>query len=301
MQGEGARSGSVAKAAKSLIVVAVAAALGLAFAWGLARGSVAIAGVPAVFACAIVAFAVNWLAFVPAAIFRSDRFYDTVGALTYLSVITAACLAAWPLDTRATVVAAMVAVWTLRLGSFLFLRIQAAGGSDQRFETIKVNPPRFLVAWTLQALWVIFTASAALVVITAPQSPPLGAFFWAGSAIWLVGFAFEAIADEQKRRFKADPANEGRFIRSGLWAWSQHPNYFGEITLWTGILVIALPLLSGWSWLAVISPLFVTLLLTRVSGINLLDGIAKKRWGDDPEYRAYRDRTPVLIPRPPRG
>lgn len=288
-------------AARSLLVVLVASTIGLGFAWGAGGGSAPLAGWPAVFVCAGLAFVVNWLAFVPAALFQSDRFYDTTGALTYLTVIAAACAASWPLDPRSAIVAVMVAVWTVRLGSFLFTRIHAAGGTDVRFAKIKVNPPRFLVAWTLQALWVIFTASAALVIITAPEPAPLDGFFWAGAALWVIGFAFEVIADEQKRRFRADPANHGTFITTGLWAWSQHPNYFGDITLWAGILVIAIPQLAGWNWLVVLSPLFVALLLTRVSGINLLDAIAKKRWGDDPAWQAYVARTPVLLPRPPRS
>lgn len=288
-------------AARSLLVVLVASAVGLGFAWGAGGGSAPLAGWPAVFVCAVLAFAVNWLAFIPAAAFQSDRFYDTTGAFTYLTVIAAACSASWPLDPRSAVVAVMVAIWTVRLGGFLFTRIHAAGGTDVRFAKIKVNPPRFLVAWTLQAVWVIFTASAALVIITAPTPAPLDAFFWAGAMLWAVGFAFEVIGDDQKRRFRADPANHGKFITSGLWAWSQHPNYFGEITLWAGILVIAIPHLSGWTWLVVLSPLFVALLLTRVSGINLLDAIAKGRWGDDPAWQAYVARTPVLFPRPPRN
>jgi steroid 5-alpha reductase family enzyme len=287
--------------ARSLIVVLVASTLGLAFAWFAGSGSVPLAGLPAVFACALIAFGVNWLAFIPAAAFQSDRFYDTTGALTYLSVIAAACAAAPALDVRSLAVAGMVGVWTVRLGSFLFTRIHAAGGTDVRFEKIKVNPPRFLVAWTLQACWVIFTASAALVIITSSEPRPLDAFFWAGAALWAIGFAFEVIADDQKRRFKADPANHGKFITTGLWAWSQHPNYFGEITLWAGILVIALPQLAGLNLLVVFSPVFVALLLTRVSGINLLDAIAKKRWGDDPAWQAYVARTSVLFPRPPRS
>lgn len=291
-------------AARSLVVVLVASILGLAFAWFAGSGSLPFVGLPAVFVCALIAFGVNWLAFIPAAAFQSDRFYDTTGALTYLSVIAAACFATYELrgalELQPLAVAAMVGVWTIRLGSFLFTRIHAAGGTDVRFEKIKVNPPRFLVAWTLQACWVIFTASAALVIITSPEPRQLDAFFWAGTALWVIGFAFEVIADDQKRRFRADPANHGKFITSGLWAWSQHPNYFGEITLWAGILVIALPQLSGTGWLVVFSPVFVALLLTRVSGINLLDAIAKKRWGDDPAWQAYVARTPVLFPRPPR-
>lgn len=291
-------------AARSLVVVLVASILGLAFAWFAGSGSLPLAGLPAVFVCAMVAFGVNWLAYIPAALFQSDRFYDTTGALTYLSVIGAACFATYELrgalELLPLAVAGMVGVWTIRLGSFLFTRIHAAGGTDVRFAKIKVNPPRFLVAWTLQACWVIFTASAALVIITSPEPRQPDAFFWAGTALWVIGFAFEVIADDQKRRFRADPANHGRFITTGLWAWSQHPNYFGEITLWAGILMIALPQLSGWGWLVVFSPLFVALLLTRVSGINLLDAIAKKRWGDDPAWQAYVAHTPVLLPRPPR-
>lgn len=288
-------------AGRSLFIVAIATALGLGFAFLAGSGGITIDDYPALFACAVVAFAVNWLAFIPSAIAQKDTYYDTVGALTYLSVIGYSTFQAAPLDTRAIVVAFMVGVWTIRLGSFLFMRIHAAGGADERFEKIKKNPPRFLVAWTLQAVWVIFTASAALVIITSQSTAPLGLFFWAGAAIWVIGFAFEVIADNQKRQFKKDPANKGKFIKSGLWAWSQHPNYFGEITLWTGILVMAIPLLSGWSWLAVISPIFVYLLLTRISGVNLLDGIGKDRWGDDPAYQEYRKNTPVLFPRPPKG
>ena len=292
-------------AGQSLLTVALVSALGLGFATLAGANSIKIGAFSAVFVCALLAFAVNWLAFIPSAVAQKDTYYDTVGALTYLSVIGVAAASAWPLDARAMIVAAMVGIWTIRLGSFLFSRIHAAGGADQRFEKIKVNPPRFLVAWTLQAIWVIFTASAALVIITSRQTAPLDglldALFWAGAAIWVIGFAFEVVADSQKRQFKKDPANKGKFITTGLWAWSQHPNYFGEITLWFGMLVMAIPLLSGWSWLAVISPIFVFLLLTRVSGINLLDGIAKARWGDNPTYQAYRKNTPVLFPRPPKG
>ena len=115
--------------------------------------------------------------------------------------------------------------------------------------------------------------------------------------IWLTGFTIEVMADRQKSRFRADPANRGRFISTGLWSRSRHPNYFGEITLWVGILLIAAPTLRGWQWVAVLSPLFVTVLLTRVSGIPLLEKKADTKWGDDPAYQEYKASTPVLIPR----
>lgn len=286
-------------AMRSIFIVLFVAAFGLGISWLAGANGAEWNGYPVFFICAAVALAVNWLAFVPAAITQSEKYYDLVGAITYLSILATACLLSGNLGLRALVVTAMVGIWCIRLGSFLFRRISKAG-TDQRFDKIKVNPPRFLVAWTLQALWGILTAAAAVAIITATRDAPLGLFFWIGTLVWLFGFVFEVVADRQKGAFRDDPSNKGTFIKSGLWAWSQHPNYFGEITLWTGILIIALPLLAGWSWLVVISPIFVTLLLTKVSGIPMLDEAAKKRWGDDAAYRDYTRDTPVLIPRPPK-
>lgn len=291
------------KSAKSLIVVAVVTIVALLFSGFASSGSVDLFGRPAMYLAGWLALIINWVAFVPSAIAKSDKFYDTIGAVTYLSVTGFAVYAAighhGDLDLRSMVVAGMVAVWCLRLGTFLYKRIHAAGGADSRFEKIRVNPPRFLVAWTLQALWVILTASAAVAIITAETRAPIGLFFAVGAVIWLLGFVFESVADAQKSAFKQDPANKGKFINVGLWRWCRHPNYFGEITLWTGILVIAIPILSGLSWLVVISPIFVFLLLTRISGINLQEEQAKERWGHEPAYRAYRETTPALFPKPP--
>ncbi|MHA7819397.1 MAG: DUF1295 domain-containing protein [Erythrobacter sp.] len=293
------------KAVKSLTVVVVVTLIALAFGAFASEGRVEIAGLPALYLTAWIALLINWAAFIPSAFAQSDKFYDTMGAVTYLTVLAVASYGGYQalgsLDLRAIAVAAMVAIWCIRLGSFLFLRIRAEGGTDSRFEKIKTKPARFLVAWTLQALWVILTASAALAIITATERAPIGVFFWLGAALWALGFVFETVADAQKRAFKADPANKGDFIDVGLWRWSRHPNYFGEITLWLGILVIAIPVLTGWSWLVVISPIFVYLLLTRISGINLQEEQAKERWGDDPAYQEYRRKTPVLFPRPPKS
>ncbi|ABC64382.1 DUF1295 domain-containing protein [Erythrobacter litoralis] len=288
------------KSAKSLIVVAIAAAGGLAFGWFAGSDSVEWSGTSVFFLCTLVALAVNWIAFVPAAIAQTEKYYDLTGSITYTAMILTALALAAPHDARAWVVAAMVLVWTGRLGIFLFKRISKDGG-DSRFDTIKVHPARFLVAWTLQALWGIFTAAAAIAIITTSDPAPLGAFFWLGAALWLFGFGIEVVADQQKRAFKHDDANEGEFIKSGLWAWSQHPNYFGEIVLWTGIAAMAVPLLSGWSWLVLISPIFVYILLTSVSGIPMLDRKAIKRWGEREDFIRYRKQTPKLIPLPPKS
>ncbi len=290
---------SYKNAPRSIAIVAFATLLGVGFAWLAGSNGIQHSGLTVFAICAALAFVVNWLAFVPAAIAQTEKYYDLIGAVTYISMLVTACVLSAPLDIRAIVVAAMVAVWSLRLGTFLYNRIHSVGGIDQRFDAIKVNPPRFLVAWTLQAVWAIITAAAALVIISAADRVPLDIFFWIGSAVWVFGFAVEVIADRQKGAFRANPDNAGKFIDEGLWSWSQHPNYFGEITLWTGIVIIAFPLLSGWSFLVFASPLFITLLLTKISGINMLDAAAAKRWGDDEEYQAYRERTSKLLLWPP--
>lgn len=248
---------------------------------------------------ALLAYAINWLVFIPSNRAKTEHYFDLTGSVTYLSVTVVALLLSDDLDARAVIVAAMVAVWALRLGSFLFRRVRR-DGRDGRFDEIKIDPLRFFMTWTLQGLWVLLTIACALAIITSIERRSIGWLAVVGTAIWIAGFAIEVMADQQKSVFKRDPANEGKFISTGLWAWSRHPNYFGEIALWTGIAIMAIPLLSGWRWVVLISPVFVTLLLTRVSGIPMLEARAQKRWGDDDDFQAYTRNTSVLIPRPPR-
>jgi steroid 5-alpha reductase family enzyme len=227
---------------------------------------------------------------------QTEKFFDLTGSLTYISVTIMAVLLSPVLDGRSILLLVLVVVWAARLGFFLFSRIQKAG-KDVRFDELKPSFFRFLNVWTIQALWVTFTLAAALVAITTSTRVDLGIFALVGTLIWVFGFAFEVIADNQKSRFRAISENKGKFIQSGLWAKSRHPNYFGEIVLWIGVAIIALPVLRGWGWVALISPLFVALLLTRVSGIPMLEKSADEKWGGQEEYEAYKKRTPVLIPR----
>jgi steroid 5-alpha reductase family enzyme len=199
-------------------------------------------------------------------------------------------------DGRSILLLALVAIWAARLGIFLFRRIRKAG-KDARFDEIKPSFMRFLSTWTLQGLWITFTLAAALAAITTTTRKDLGLLALIGFLIWAFGFAVEAIADAQKNRFRANPNNKGRFIHSGLWAWSRHPNYFGEIVLWVGVAVIALPVLRSWQWVTLISPVFVALLLTRISGVPILEKRADEKWGGQEDYEAYKERTPALIPR----
>ena len=284
---------------RAVIGIAAAVVIGGLVALAGSAGSQRVGGLPIFLLCALLAYAINWVVFVPSARAQTERYYDLTGSVTYLTVTLVAVLLSDNLDLRATLVAAMVAIWALRLGTFLFRRIRK-DGKDGRFDEIKQSPLRFLMAWSLQGLWVLLTASAALAIITSVTRRELGWVGIIGALIWLVGFAIEVVADRQKSAFKADPANKGRFISTGLWAWSRHPNYFGEITLWTGIAIMAIPILSGWRWVMLISPVFVTLLLTKISGIPMLERRADDRWGGEPAYEDYKQSTPVLVPRPPR-
>jgi steroid 5-alpha reductase family enzyme len=285
---------------RSLIGITAAVVIGVLVALAGSQGSTEVLGWLPVFAlCGLMAYAVNWAAFVPANRAKTERYYDLTGSITYVSVTGIAVMFSDDIDLRAVIVAGMVCVWAIRLGTFLFRRIRREG-RDGRFDQIKADPLQFFMTWTLQGLWVFLTLAAALAIITSIERRSLGWWGIAGIAVWSAGFTIEVVADRQKSAFKRDPANAGRFITSGLWAWSRHPNYFGEITLWAGIAVMAIPLLSGWRWVVLISPVFVALLITRVSGVPMLEARADKRWGDEAEYRAYRQNTPVLIPRPPR-
>jgi steroid 5-alpha reductase family enzyme len=201
-------------------------------------------------------------------------------------------------DGRSLLLLGMVVVWALRLGTFLYRRVHAAG-EDRRFREIKKSFARFLLTWTLQGIWVSFSLAAALAAITSQTRLELGVFALVGFLVWAFGFGFEIVSDYQKSKFKADPQNAGKFINTGLWSWSRHPNYFGEIVLWVGVAIVALPILQGWQWLTMISPIFITLLLTRVSGIPMLEKRADEKWGGQADYEAYKASTSVLIPRPP--
>jgi steroid 5-alpha reductase family enzyme len=280
----------------ALIVFPVLIIIGLLLAIAGSQGGSSIAGIP-VFGLSVgLVFLIQWLAFVPAFRLQTEKFYDLTGSVTYISVITFAFLFSKGVDGRSILLWALVVIWAVRLGTFLFRRIRKAG-KDDRFDEIKPSFTRFLNAWTIQGLWVTFTMAAALVAITTTHRKELDLAALIGLLVWIFGFSIEVAADSQKSRFSTNPDNKGKFIQTGLWSRSRHPNYFGEILLWVGVMVIALPVLQGWQWVALISPVFVTLLITRVSGVPLLEKKADQNWGGQADYEAYKKNTPILIPR----
>ena len=174
-------------------------------------------------------------------------------------------------------------MWALRLGTFLFLRIHK-DGEDKRFRSIKPSATQFFMTWTFQGLWVSLCSMCALTALSSETGVIVNAFFYIGLGLFIFGFSTEVIADKQKSKFRSIPENRDKFITTGLWAKSRHPNFFGEIVLWTGIAVMSFSSLEGLQYLTLISPIFTYLLLVYVSGVRMLEARADKKWGGDEEY-----------------
>ena len=244
----------------------------------------------------IVAVLLQILFFIPSFIFKTEKYYDLVGSLTYVTTISLAYFSVEEKTTIDSIIYFYVMIWASRLGIYLFRRVRK-DGKDVRFEKAKMHFFWFLQYWMGQALWVSLTACAAIIAILSPEEDTLPILAMVGMALWLTGFTIESISDYQKRVFREENNPTEAFIHTGLWARSRHPNYFGEITLWTGIAVIALNTLTGVEYITLISPVFVYILLTRMSGVNLLERIADERYGHLEEYHRYKRNTPVLVPK----
>jgi steroid 5-alpha reductase family enzyme len=254
-------------------------------------------GIENVLRVVILAFLIQWVAYIPAYVFQTEKFYDLTGSLTYLSVTWYALILASGDFANAnvanTVIVLLISLWALRLGSFLFMRIHK-DGEDKRFRTIKPSATQFFMTWTLQGLWVSLCSMCALTAISSDTGVVVNALFYFGLGLFVLGFSTEIVADNQKSKFRSFPENRDKFITTGLWAKSRHPNYFGEIVLWAGIAVMSFSSLEGWQYLTLISPIFTYILLVYVSGVRMLEARADKKWGHDEDYKKYKSNTPVL-------
>ncbi len=257
-------------------------------------------GLPIVFICMMFSFLIHWIAFIPSYFFKTEKFYDISGTLAYLIVIGSATFITKELlgeqfFLRSYIVSVLVIIWALRLGIFLFIRV-LRNGEDRRFREPMKSFSKFLLWWSMSALWVFLTTLNAVTLIINNYNTTNDYFFFFGISLWISGFIFELISDEQKRRFKKDVKNKDLFISSGLWSISRHPNYFGEIMIWVGVFVISIPVLHGVQFLSILSPIFVYFLLTRISGVNLLEERGDLKWGDLEDYKRYKKNTPILFP-----
>ena len=244
----------------------------------------------------LLAFLIHWLLFIPAYLLKTEKFFDLSGSFTYISIVSYVLFFNNNSENIIgnLILASFIIIWAVRLGSFLFFRIKKAG-EDKRFRELKISFTRFFLVWNISGMWVSFCSMCAITAISSGSGVQLNPLFYIGAVTFLVGFILEIVADHQKTAFRKDPKNKDKFINTGLWARSQHPNYVGEITLWAGIALISYSSLEGWEYISLISPIFTYWLLVFVSGIPQLEESGEKKWGHLKAYQDYTNNTPKLI------
>jgi steroid 5-alpha reductase family enzyme len=264
----------------------------------MAYGIALLTGLALIQQVVLIAFLIQWILFLPAFYFQTEKFYDLTGSATYLFIviyISYQSNVAININMGSILLASCIILWAIRLGSFLFTRIHKAG-EDKRFSSIKPSPTRFFMAWTFQGMWVSICSMCALTAIASKNGVVQNGVFYIGMLVFIFGFLVEIIADWQKSSFRKNPTNKNQFIAQGLWSYSRHPNYFGEITLWLGISIMSFSSLSSWQYFTLISPVFTYILLVYISGVKILEIAGMEKWGHLDSYQQYIRRTPSLFP-----
>lgn len=246
-------------------------------------------------ALTIITYMSGW--FVVSILLRRNDIVDLAWGPGFLLVALASMYYMNNFSDKVLLVTALVAVWAVRLALHIIPRLRSKT-EDFRYRQWRrqwgkwVYVRSFLQIFLLQGLFMLVISNG--VIINAHQS---SAFVWyngLGLVVWVIGFVFETAGDRQLDEFLANPANKGKIMTSGLWRYTRHPNYFGEVAQWWGIFLIVLP--SVYWYPALVSPLTITLLILFVSGIPLLE----KKFADKPGYKEYARRTSVFIPLPPK-
>jgi steroid 5-alpha reductase family enzyme len=224
---------------------------------------------------------------------------DSVWSLFFLAAAASYALQSTGNGPRSVWVIGLIALWAIRLSVYLSWR-NWGEPEDRRYQQIRQNhQPSF----GLKSLFIIFCLQAVLAwIISLPSLPaiqsglPLGVLDWIGISVFLFGVAFESLADWQMAAFKASPSSKGQVMDQGLWRYSRHPNYFGECCVWWGFYFIAFS--AGSPIWMLFSPLLMTLLLLRISGVALLEKDIHER---RPAYREYQNRTSAFFPLMPKS
>ena len=264
------------------------------FAFSIAYGVAYATGIELVKNAVAIAFLIQWTLFIPAYLMQTEKFYDLAGSITYISIISYVYCQSSEFNIASLILSLFIIVWAIRLGSFLFFRIKKAG-EDKRFRDIKPSPTRFFMTWTLQGTWVSLCSACAITAISTTEGIILNEIFVLGAFTFIIGFLIEVVADNQKTKFRSIPENKDRFITTGLWSYSRHPNYLGEITLWLGVALMSFSSLEGLQLITLVSPIFTYVLLVYVSGVRLLEASGNKKWGHLSSYQEYKKNTPTLF------
>lgn len=246
------------------------------------------------------ALLIQLVMFIPAYFFRTDKLTDLSYGLTFIILALIALLSNSASFTK-ILLFAMILAWGLRLVIYLFIRIRKIK-KDSRFDKIRTNFIKFLGFWVLQGItvWVVMLAS---LLFFYSENVSFSVLSLVGFLTWAYGILIEGIADHQKFTFKNNPVNRGSWIQTGLWKYSRHPNYFGEMLCWSGIFIYAIPALSASViniFIGLVSPLFIIFMLRFVSGVPKLEKIDDEKYRGNPEYKIYKKRTSMIILWPPK-
>uniref|UniRef100_T1JI56 Uncharacterized protein n=1 Tax=Strigamia maritima TaxID=126957 RepID=T1JI56_STRMM len=256
---------------------------------------------------AIVIGSLQFIFFIIAAVFQFDKLTDFASGGNFIIVAILTFILAQSYSRRQLLVTTFICIWGIRLSCYLVYRVMKVG-REKSFRRRSSNIIRYAIFWTFQAFWV-FVVSLPVVYINSPLNAEpnqalnikktMTPFDVVGTTVFLLGFLCETIADMQKNNFKDDPANQGKWCDVGLWGWSRHPNYFGEVSVWWGIFIIAVNVLEGIEWVAVVGPSFITLIILFLSGIPILEKISDDRYRGNTSYHIYKECTSPFIPCPP--
>jgi steroid 5-alpha reductase family enzyme len=246
---------------------------------------------------AVLVYMTGW--FIAAQLRGRNDIADVAWGLGFILAAAVSLGAGGVYSPRGLLVSSLVLAWGVRLALHIHTRNRGKG-EDPRYRQWREEWGRwfvlrsFLQVFVLQGLLLVLVAVPVIVVNAAPPAP-LGWLDGLGVTVWLAGFCFEAFGDWQLLQFIRTPANKGKLMTSGLWRYTRHPNYFGEVTLWWGIWLMALSVPGG--WLTVVGPLTITTLILKVSGIPMLE----KPYEDRADFQAYKRRTSAFFPLPPKG
>lgn len=242
-----------------------------------------------------VSIAIQIVMFVPAFLLKTDKLTDLSYGLGFIIL----AIISYNIGTNKTVISVilmfMIILWGIRLAIFLFMRVLVSG-KDRRFNGIRENFFKFLGFWFLQGLttWIIM-----LPVLSFYKSQKINFNLWiflvCGFFIWLIGFIIETIADLQKTKFNSENLNKNKFINIGLWKYSRHPNYLGEILCWIGVFLFSVPGFSKFYFLSIISPIWISILLIFITGIPTLEKRYDEKFRNNKEYQEYKRKTSTIL------
>lgn len=242
-------------------------------------------------------FILQVIFFAYAAIKKTDKVTDLSYGLTFiLASIFIYILNIEYSSIFKTILVLLVSTWGLRLAIYLFIRILKTG-KDKRFDGVREDFKRFASFWILQAVSIFIILLPTTYILMSKENMSLNWISIVGLTISILGILIEGIADYQKFVFKNKIENKGKWIATGLWKYSRHPNYLGEIMMWVGVFIYCLIYINGVALITILSPIYISVLLLAVSGIPTLEKEYEIRYRDNKEYEEYKRKTGKLLPK----